>query len=702
MRRRRGKKASSTARLEVWRPPAGAGDPIGCLTTTYTFTPGLFDEQCLGRFLEIESAPDREDLPFLLERETRLGGVYAGVLVDHTHAGQEHSLRWDVLPVRLPAGKQHAKISLIAWARCVRIIVASANLSEAGYRTNREVTASVDLKPEHADLAMLADALAFLRRLMRFVPGAEGDLPAAQRAEDFLTRVEQQTRGWNVLRRQADVRRHLVFTLPEGPAGEERASSLEDAIALCRKRGVSPGEAWIASPFFDLDEDESPLAAALCKLMTRKGGRSVTFCVPSIRGDDAPDVARLAAPRGLILTPPRYDTGVTVEALPDEDPDRNLRPWHAKMLALQANAYSALMIGSSNFTRAGMGIGPYRNAEANLVTIVDRVQFGRDAGLLEAIWPEMDHIENPESAEWVGAPPEPDGGPAESPPLPLGFLAATYRAGEHRRILVSLNPAGLPDHWAIHTCGQKAHPLIDDSGWRDAGRPKVVELEWEPVEPPVRLLVRWEDKEAFLPLNVEDAGELPPPAQTDGMSADDMLWILAATDPSAAFRAWARHQKSSGGDDDDLDTAEPVDLNPLNRYDLNATFLHRIRNRARILAQLRANLERPTWSAQALDWRLRGFIGIEALADRLVRDFENADGDSNEALLTLADFLIVLREVDYKPGDGGLPRERFEAVYRPFLSGLAADLDRRVDGRETRVSRDVLSFWNRVLGLCRE
>ena len=89
----RRRRAASGVLLELWRPPANAGDPVGCLATTYTFRPGLFDEQCLARFLEIESEPDREDLAFLLERESRLGSVYAGVLVDHTKAGVEHSLR---------------------------------------------------------------------------------------------------------------------------------------------------------------------------------------------------------------------------------------------------------------------------------------------------------------------------------------------------------------------------------------------------------------------------------------------------------------------------------------------------------------------------------------------------------------------------------------------------------------------------------
>jgi hypothetical protein len=87
--------------LELWRPPDGAGEAVGCLTSTFTFSPGLFDEQCLARFLEIESEPDREDLAFTLERESRLGGIYTGVLVDYRQAGVEHSLRWDVLPVRI-------------------------------------------------------------------------------------------------------------------------------------------------------------------------------------------------------------------------------------------------------------------------------------------------------------------------------------------------------------------------------------------------------------------------------------------------------------------------------------------------------------------------------------------------------------------------------------------------------------------------
>src|SRR3990172_751574 len=162
---KRKKAGNSGVILDLWRPPEAAGDPVGCLATTYTFAPGLFDEQCLARFLEIESEPNREDLAFLLEREHRLGSVYAGVLVDHTLAGVEHSLRWDVLPVRIRAGRQHAKLSLLVWARAVRLIVASANLTEPGYRTNYEVASAVDLGPDAGNRVVLDEALDLLRNL---------------------------------------------------------------------------------------------------------------------------------------------------------------------------------------------------------------------------------------------------------------------------------------------------------------------------------------------------------------------------------------------------------------------------------------------------------------------------------------------------------------------------------------------------------
>ena len=285
--------------------------------------------------------------------------------------------------------------------------------------------------------------------------------------------------------------------------------------------------------------------------------------------------------------------------------------------------------------------------------------------------------------------------------LPAGFLSATYRAGDQRQIVLRFDAAHLPENWSVLACGRDAGPLLGGEDWAAGGRKETVVLPWQPAQPPERLLVRWPAGEGFWPLNVEDAQQLPPPAELSEMSADDMLLILAASDPGAAFRVWTKRGRKDETFDDELDAAIPTDLDPLRRYDLRSTFLHRIRSRARVLAQLRQNLQRPAWSVQALRWRLEGFIGIKPLAERLSQDVAAADGRGDEAVLTLADFLIVLREVEYAPVEGALPKDQFDQVYHPFLRDLVVQLDERVRGSRERIGKDMLGFWDRVVERCR-
>ena len=686
--------------LELWRPPHGAGDPIGCLATTYTFAPALFDEQCLARFLGIESEPNREDLAFLLERESRLGGVYAGVLVDHSQAGVEHSLRWDVLPVRIRGGKQHAKLSLLAWTSRVRVIVASANLTEPGYRTNHEVAEMVDLTPTATQDTVSDEALAFFESLLRFVPSAAEELPAVTRARAFLASVAQRLKIWKMRRRRVAIRQHLVCTVPAAGRGTHAQSALEEALRLCRARGGAPSDVRVASPFFDVEEQDSRVTSALTKAMARGTRRQLRLGVPVLRNgtDSAP---RLVAPRALMTTAQRHVDRLRVEALPHHDADKNSRVWHAKMMGFRAERYSAIMIGSSNFTVAGMGVANRRNTEANLLTLVDYVAFSKNPNRLEAVWPAMEEVNDPESAEWLGpAPDQDEEAQAGAHPLPSGFLSAVYRAGDQRQIVLSLDPPRLPDAWRVDATGGEARELLASAQWRQGGAPQTAAIDWLSVQPPQQLLVTWNGHEAFLPLNVDDQKELPPPVQLEQMSADDMLGILAASDPSAAFRVWARQLEPAS--DDELDTAVPTDLDPLRRFDLHATFLHRVRRRARMLAQVRANLERPVAGRQALEWRLRGPIGIEALGQRLAREVLDADGRMDEALLTLADYLIVLQEVGYEPEAGALSAMGFEEVYRPFLHELAETLCRVVERQREQMSGEPTQFWERVVSRCRE
>ena len=378
----------------------------------------------------------------------------------------------------------------------------------------------------------------------------------------------------------------------------------------------------------------------------------------------------------------------------------NPRNWHAKMLQLIGDRYSALLVGSSNYTCAGMGVGNRRNAEVNLLTIASHVAYGREIKHLETVWPCVAPVDDPDSAEWLGGRDEEVAEDADEPSyLPMGFQSALFRTGDHRKIAVYLDGNHLPSEWQIKALGQNAVEILSAHAWLDCGCPTVFEHDWSSTVPPEKLLVSWDDKEAFLPMNVDDASRLPPPTELSQMTSDDLLLILASADPSAAIRAWARQHQPIDHFDEDLDSAAPIDLDPLARYDLQTTFLHRIRRKAGVLAQLRANLERPVWSRQALDWRLRGLVGLEALANRHIEGLE-ANGTFDEDLLGLADLLISLREVTYQSAEGAMEKEEFELVYRRFLADLAHRIDKEVRELEKSTAADLNGFWDRVISLC--
>jgi hypothetical protein len=696
---RRTNRDDQSTMLDLWRPPTGAGDPLGCLASTYTFSPALFDEHCLGRFLGIESEPQRESLAYLLEREMRLGTSYAGVLVDVAQAGVQHSLRWDVLPVRVPGGKQHAKVSLLAWANHVRLIVASANLTEPGYRSNFEVAAPIDFTATSCDAGLLAEAVRFLRSLIELVPGSR-DLAETRRVNEFLRRVESVSADWKSGPRGGLVRHRLACTLPG--RGEAARGAFDELIAACRTRGGLPSQFRIASPFFDDGPAPNRAAEAICRQMARGADKAIWLCLPGAKTDDDRSIV-LGAPRALYDTLVAAGAKVTVEMVPGEE-DGKRRKWHAKMIHARADAYVALMAGSSNFTAAGLGLIPARNAEANLVTIVNRIAHAREEGLLRAVWGTMAPVDAPDRATWQQDVDDEDEG--QGLPVPPGFLAATFHAGEACRIVFQLEPNRLPQAWTVQAAGGLAdgQHIIAAASWQRDGGGHTVETPWAAFEPPERLRVDWDDRHAFLPLNVHDAMALPEPGELRDMTAEEMLAIIAASDPGAALRAWGRRRQPADPTiDPDLDTATPIDLDPLSRYRLTDTFLHRVRSRAHVMADLRRFVERPVSTEQMLEWRLRGLIGIRPLAAKFLREFETTDAarDPREALLTLADLLIVLREVRYEAAEGAISRQRFTKIYQSFLTELAADLDARVQPRLANVGPDVSAFWISVVERCR-
>ena len=121
-----------------------------------------------------------------------------------------------------------------------------------------------------------------------------------------------------------------------------------------------------------------------------------------------------------------------------------------------------------------------------------------------------------------------------------------------------------------------------------------------------------------------------------------------------------------------------------------------------MFARLRQNLERPARTKQSLLWRLEGFIGVKALAERLCAEAMTSSTNAEEALLSLIDFIILLGEVNYSDEVGAVTREEFDGIYLPFLSNLVRFLDQRVRAESARFGRDLLEFWGRTIKQCQQ
>ena len=145
--------------LDHWTPPAGAGDAVACLATSFTFNSEFFEEECLSRFLQLDTDPDEDGPLYLIERDEKLSQVEPiSVIVDEAHCKGKRSLRWDLISFR-DLQLLHSKISLLIWSNHIRIVIGSCNLTESGYRKNREIAGVFDFNASEGVDKMVLNAV---------------------------------------------------------------------------------------------------------------------------------------------------------------------------------------------------------------------------------------------------------------------------------------------------------------------------------------------------------------------------------------------------------------------------------------------------------------------------------------------------------------------------------------------------------------
>jgi hypothetical protein len=671
------KRNSSTGRgkaLDLWQAPMAAGEPLLCLATTFTFDATFFETECLGRFLQMDSHPHESDaVGYLIEREEKLAGARVAVLVDRRHAREKESLRWDILPVVVPNAVQHAKLAILCWAEHVRVLIGSANLTENAYRKNVEVMGSLELSLQHGGPREHVLAAAdFLGHLLDETPGDETRSGPKQRVRQALNSLRKHIRDWPSVK--------LSSTLPVPIFGGIGPSVFAQLAELWPASG-SPRCAHILSPFFDRDNGSEETIAALLDILAKRGTREVYFYIP---WESLPDGRiQVFAPRALIEAARSAGADVfvhKVKPLQENEP----RPLHAKILILANDDWELWLLGSSNFTRAGFGVGSPANRESNLVY---RARDGSpEYRLLNALWPEIEKEAvdlDSNAVIWQPMREEEGEGGAEAV-LPAAFQEALFDAGRQPPCLILSLGEGLPQRWSI--LSEDRRVLLDSEHWSGgAGEfrrqwpdspPFVLNVqqasgggepsggEW-PDSPPFVLNVQWQSQtdanSAAWPVNVVAPAALPPPEKLRNLKLEDFIEILSSTRPlheSVLRMLKRRSQQRKNGD---------VVLDPHKRVNTETFLLRRTHRFAVMLERLRERLERPVLSVEALEWRLNGPVGARTIADAIRRDAPHLD----EACFFLAELALTLKRVRAsEAARGGLEEKTIRVHLRKCIQQI--------------------------------
>jgi len=667
------KKTNNSGTLSsYWCPPTdvlvgGVGEPIACVASTFEFDAAFFETELLPRFLGLKFDNTENELTFLIEREEKLALTSAAVLVDiHKVDPGQTTLRWDQVPIAVPGSQsiQHSKIVLLAWEHLVRLIVGSANLTRPGYRRNREVFASLDFYNDAESLPRrpVQEAITLLEQVLTWsrVPEA-----TRERTRNTFALVQDTVASWTAMpddfraRQKPSVK--IIATHPAvndlGPA-----SAIDQVAALWGSRSVS--EMTVFTPFVGKPDGDEDKVIQRLESIPRSRDCVGWLVAPRHPSEETDPVVRVALPEtfgnawrqcfssrggGRILAIPRFVRGL----------DKSNRTLHSKVLSLEGTDRHFLMIGSSNFTPHGMGVGVF-NVEANLLFEV----AGEEAWSridLPLGWDEWNEVGDVQWDEHF-APPEDCVDHASM--LPRFFVCASYSQVTGKLKVTVDHSVPEPLEWTIRLKGVDTDELTVFTRSSRSEEEVLTHTFSEDSRSAslAALLVEWTDAEeqsrqARLVVSIESKDDLIASSQFNAFGVDAMIDCLVHGRSLAEWQERQSNRKALGGS---LNEA----LDSLRSVDTSGYLLYQVRRFGRAMSGLCERLERVVLLPTAVRYRLlKDPLGPISLAKALTNNNRSSTGSfavlsDEHCLFLLVELLLTvanasrrtLKQCDKKTG----------------------------------------------------
>ena len=353
--------------LDIFKAPEKAGRLKSFAGTTYEFQSEFFETELLPGLFNL-GIWQTKGWSSRIALERHLDESYIGVVMDGGCYHDRPSLRIDLTTYSAGRGmgKQHAKVYLLHFEDCLRLVVGSANLTSSAFRANRESVVAIDCTPQRPEATPLVEGAieGWLLHLGAAVPEA---------MRNALVGARDACRGWarSKVRKDAPAGRFLWG----GPG-----ISLPEEIAKAWPAGEPITAIDIVSPFWSRTDATAPdalvqslrnrgvLAAQGAKLRiladARIDSKEPEPSVPPVLVEWARGLSGLAL--GAVAVDPTL-TADEREVFPRVDLSLARRSLHSKIVVLRGAKSSLVYVGSGNCTPSGWGIRRGSNVEAGLI-----------------------------------------------------------------------------------------------------------------------------------------------------------------------------------------------------------------------------------------------------------------------------------------------------------------------------------------------
>ncbi len=657
--------------------PTRWGTMRGLFSSTYELSPDFLEMDFLPSVFGLGAWDDRS-WATRIEIEKHLSQLDTAVILTDArrYRGRPRSLRLEVQPVVTPHGSAlHAKVTLVLFERAVRLIVGSANLTERGYRRNREIVAILTAtQGSRNEAALIAQALDGARTaLAPWLPDGARALFA-----DSLDTL----RPWMKESGNPDI----TFLWTHGK------TKLWREFLDRWPTGETIKRLTIISPFWS-DDAGLTLSAILNQMRKTEAlavDAEVRLLTDAFEGADGHILPILPlgyasydwAGLGVRATAQAVSPKVLEEELGGMDGFTGSRALHAKAVLLEGARSGLAYLGSANFTAHGWGFLNDRiaaNVEAGLI-----VRRSIHAGVFDRLMPDL-----------VGQPvllasgnfqsfQAPDQGP-EDDPWPefvrQVLLSPVSPDDDELELVIELDVTGDPHAWSAKLLDKEGFPgetlvHIETTGEAPSARVQV------PLPAPTltrlltdqEVLICWDECPCgrAVPLNVEASARLRLPIspgrqriqETDLLSyyQGRISWEELFPDPDPP----TGHAGSS-----------PLPAVPVAGVDKSRIQSYQIREFVEALTGIRQDLAASTQSEPSMRLALLGPVSPLALAQTVREAVDSGVRTPMAAAFQLVEILVCLNYAD----SFSVP-ERLSAAWRRDLrdatNGISSILEQLI------------------------